>query len=494
MDDPKNWSPLRRRFEAFKKIKELITGPHEIIPEALVRDAIAEQLGIKPEEVTWQQIRFEVAGLLPYYPAITVVPSEPIPESLAQSTQTTDATAKVDEPASTHGPVASSNGRLELEAESIDRPATARANAAEWETFTPTSLQPAVRAIHESFDQVSWKCAESTRNLCYAALHPVSGKPSSNSSKQLDPYRNFVGALIGRDFQELLVTPPDSPSAVFKAYLDAYENALKEVMRQPFQDLVEIAIAQAGILNIDPIEWAESHLQILISGEKHSVRRWIKDVCDQQDKLELETSEDFEELAFWRTWRAPRFIRMKPSGNTPYNPASAWTREEQAMSEKLLEGLAERFITFLNIELSKIVGRAHVRLSKQNNLAPQCAKEEVRGQTPASALSEKREGAPAAPGARPPGADQAIANEQHPPLPPQKCDYSGLMDSARLTELQRECYSLRHEYQLPVAEIARRLGRDRKTIQEHIDAADKKVTLAANKERSQKRRARFGVE
>jgi hypothetical protein len=98
------------------------------------------------------------------------------------------------------------------------------------------------------------------------------------------------------------------------------------------------------------------------------------------------------------------------------------------------------------------------------------------------------------PSAPPPTADQEIASERNLPLPRKECDYSSLMDSAGLTELQRECYSLKHEYQLPVAEIARRLERDRKTIQEHIDAADNKVTLAANKERSQKRRARFGLE
>ncbi len=63
-NDPKKWFPLRQRFEAFKSIRELQTGPHERIPEALVRDAIADQLGIKPEEVTWKQITFAMAGLL----------------------------------------------------------------------------------------------------------------------------------------------------------------------------------------------------------------------------------------------------------------------------------------------------------------------------------------------------------------------------------------------------------------------------------------------
>src|SRR5260370_2841107 len=75
-NDPQNWSPLRRQFEAFRGIKKLITGPHETIPEALVRDVLAQQYGIKPEEVTRKQIQFEVSGLLPDFPAITVVPLE----------------------------------------------------------------------------------------------------------------------------------------------------------------------------------------------------------------------------------------------------------------------------------------------------------------------------------------------------------------------------------------------------------------------------------
>jgi hypothetical protein len=70
------WSPVRRDFEAFKAIKKLITGPHERIPEAFMRNSIARQFGIKPEEVTAKQINFEVAGLLRDYPAITVIPSD----------------------------------------------------------------------------------------------------------------------------------------------------------------------------------------------------------------------------------------------------------------------------------------------------------------------------------------------------------------------------------------------------------------------------------
>jgi hypothetical protein len=88
-NDPKNWSPLRRQVEAFRGIKELISGPRLNIPEALVRETLARQYGIKPEEVTFQQIRFEISGLFPDYPAITLVPSESAPPEREERTEPT---------------------------------------------------------------------------------------------------------------------------------------------------------------------------------------------------------------------------------------------------------------------------------------------------------------------------------------------------------------------------------------------------------------------
>jgi lambda repressor-like predicted transcriptional regulator len=95
-NDPKNWSPLRQRFEAFKKLKQLYNEPPEQIPEALARNSIAEQYGITPEEVTQEQIQFEVAGLLCDYPAITVIPQGDAPTGIIkrQNQQTPELTEK----------------------------------------------------------------------------------------------------------------------------------------------------------------------------------------------------------------------------------------------------------------------------------------------------------------------------------------------------------------------------------------------------------------
>jgi hypothetical protein len=83
MDDPTNYSTLRQRFKNYKKILELRTGPHEIIPESLVRNALADQLGIKPEEVSPRQIQLALNDLGRDYPAIALEPPASKEELLA---------------------------------------------------------------------------------------------------------------------------------------------------------------------------------------------------------------------------------------------------------------------------------------------------------------------------------------------------------------------------------------------------------------------------
>ncbi len=77
INDPRNWSPLRANFEAFRVIKELQARPPERIPESLVRRTIADQLGIKPEDVTPSQVNFAVGSLGPAYGSIELIRDEP---------------------------------------------------------------------------------------------------------------------------------------------------------------------------------------------------------------------------------------------------------------------------------------------------------------------------------------------------------------------------------------------------------------------------------
>jgi len=54
-------------------------------------------------------------------------------------------------------------------------------------------------------------------------------------------------------------------------------------------------------------------------------------------------------------------------------------------------------------------------------------------------------------------------------------DLSTYLDAAGLTNRQRECLSLKYEYGCTEAGIARLLGKNRKTIDEHIVAGERKL-------------------
>jgi DNA-binding CsgD family transcriptional regulator len=74
-----------------------------------------------------------------------------------------------------------------------------------------------------------------------------------------------------------------------------------------------------------------------------------------------------------------------------------------------------------------------------------------------------------------------------------KQDFSGWFDAAQLTERQRDCVSLKLEYGWPVVRIAHSLGIVRKTVDEHIAAAKKKINIAGLNDKRAKDRAKSGI-
>jgi hypothetical protein len=74
-------------------------------------------------------------------------------------------------------------------------------------------------------------------------------------------------------------------------------------------------------------------------------------------------------------------------------------------------------------------------------------------------------------------------------LPQKREDMSRYFDAARLTDKQREVASLSWEYGLPVAQIARRLGKHRKTVDELLAAAKTKIDQAGVNEKRAKQSA-----
>ena len=75
-----------------------------------------------------------------------------------------------------------------------------------------------------------------------------------------------------------------------------------------------------------------------------------------------------------------------------------------------------------------------------------------------------------------------------------KVDLSIYLDAAGLTDRQRDCFSMKLEYELSVAEIARRLGKHHSTVQYHLEAAGKRIEHARARESRAQKRARAGAE
>jgi pyrimidine deaminase RibD-like protein len=239
----------------------------------------------------------------------------------------------------------------------------------DWQAITPADLVPAIEHIRTTFDESVWKCSEVTKKLCFAALHPddkdIDLQPYEAA---LVSYRTIIGPRAAQQFDN--DRGPGTPPAIFHAFLQALAAGIRTEVGRLFNDVLQIGTAHMEGLKQHPADWAKSHLAMLINGNKHTVGLWIQSVCDKQDYTRpARTEQEFEDLIHWRDWRAPKLIYMRPSGNLPYDPATAWTREDEQVTEKLLESLSARIVQSLGFELDTLAGRAHVELAKASRNA-----------------------------------------------------------------------------------------------------------------------------
>lgn len=233
-----------------------------------------------------------------------------------------------------------------------------------WKVITPETLVAPVEHIRKMFDEGVWKCSHLTEKLCFAGLHP------EDNQIDLDPYKapfstylEIIGPAAAQKFDR--DHQGGTPPAIFHAFQQVMAAGIRSEIQRLFNDLLQIAMVHSASLNEHPVEWAKAHLSILINSKKHLVKLWIKSVCDKQDYSKMgKTQQETEDFIFWRYWRAPKLIYMQPSGNLPYDSSTAWIREDEAMTEQLLEGLSDQFILFLGFYLDKLAGDAHVGLAK----------------------------------------------------------------------------------------------------------------------------------
>jgi hypothetical protein len=229
-----------------------------------------------------------------------------------------------------------SEARAELDARSsalIDLPGES------WEAITPRELLLAVTHIRGDFERLEGGICFNTEQQCFKELHPV--------------------------------TAGNAEPAVFREHFWDCIRRLCAVVYGVFPRFVEISRAQKGTIGQAPIEWAALQVRDLIEHGSRTINHWVKSACDKPDydikSFDLKTT---EELVFRTDWRAPKWLRMKPNGNAPYDPSTAWDRMDEDETRRVLKSLREdQWVLSLEATLEQLVGSAHEVLAKRKTHA-----------------------------------------------------------------------------------------------------------------------------
>lgn len=477
----------------------------------------------------------------------------------------------------------------------------------DWEEITPVPLKPAVKHISREFETAAWQLAQQIECGCYISLHP-----------ELATLPRYKGGenLIRSDLRETwhLQFEGMNEAERFENWVEQYSDILEKRISAPFNAFLKIGLANESNLPMPPVEWAKMLTRGLLYSLKWTVPHLIKKMCDEQkQKLEINT-ENFDARCAWVYWRAPSFVYMHPSGNSPFDAATAWHRSDDAeFTEKLLRGLTGKMVEPAWFKLDRVAGEAYVSLASVPDIEPGLrmqdqpsahsvvttvgpnreiaqAQERVRHfeaeiaaiDTKIAAFQQsltqaivngastfkpldiskaisklhanrkelefrkddwglmlksalRRTAVPtqqersakstaienhdnglvgasdvdaailhdmtlpdsdAKPAAVPVTEEGMIASQGRPAQPnrtklaAKTTDLSKYLEGAGLTDRQRECFSLKFEYELTVSEIASRLGISRKTVDEHIAAAQRRIGWSQINERKKASRAR----
>ncbi len=223
----------------------------------------------------------------------------------------------------------------------------------------PNDLLPAVTHIHKLFDDFKWSCSNVTKRLCFAALHP-----QTSTLVDLAPYEEALPTLFqeaGKSAQETFLSTiaRRTPPATFHAYQVLYERAVLGKLAGLFATLFETARNRPDELVGSPDKWATIEVRKAVKRNCQNIH-WVKKVCDEP--IYVSPGDVSRDDAFhWRSWRAPKLVHMEPSGNTLYDPASAWHREDEVTTSSILESLQQRFDLEIRGKLEELAGQAAAR-------------------------------------------------------------------------------------------------------------------------------------
>jgi DNA-directed RNA polymerase specialized sigma24 family protein len=306
------------------------------------------------------------------------------------------------------------------------------------------------------------------------------GTPRNNFTPALEAIGNLLqqelnetlhggelAAMSARDEIELRPIPQKT-GAFYRHFLPLRKD-LVALLADSYRRYFKLALAHPGQAGRDPNDWAWGQLRPAVGAAVEWIRDWYILACDGENQFvrHLASTE----------WVPGQTVSLSVPTTVPPFPspkswrAPAWLFQVAPTLGILLirsEHVPER-------DSEQKLGAAHTRLllkaarrSFQWELV--AAIETVRneeiaaaGAIPSATVSEQMEESKKRPKHWLKGVEGLT----------RKADLSRYMHN--LTDKQRLAFSLRHEYQLGPTEIAWRMGIDRKTLSEHLDAANKKI-------------------
>jgi hypothetical protein len=321
------------------------------------------------------------------------------------------------------------------------------------------------------------------------------GTPPTNLSPALEAINNLTSRELEEIFHrgqmdamvaqaEIEIAPINRKPAIFFRYLALSRNNLVSQLANSYRLYFKVALAHPREAGTQPQQWAWNYLQPAVGSTMGWIRDWYILACDGENQ----SVQHLGQIPFvpGQTVSLPISLAVSPMPPETWR-APAWLFEV-APTLGFIRPLKTKHVPPLDSE--EKLGTAHTRLllklARRVFLwALETAIEKV--------LNEET----AASGAIP--AQIIGGGQSEKPKKPKHWlkGIEGLTRKADLSQYKRGltgrqelAFSLKYEYQIGAAEIAARMGIDRKTAHEHIEAANRKIKQLHSNEKHKANRAK----
>ncbi len=231
----------------------------------------------------------------------------------------------------------------------------------QWKDHTPSSLIEVVSHLRKRWDDGEWKVSQVTRTLLFSALHPSATVDDLGEYRLALGHLKQIAGLQQVQVFDLLLRTGTEP-ALFHAYYGLRKSLLVREAEGIFLEFFSVGRAQAALLSEDFIAWARGHINGLIESDQFRTPYWIKGSCDVRGH---NTSDSDDEEIYWRSWRAPKLMVMKPSRSMPYDPNEAWTRADKDETAGWLRAFQNEVHLAITNRLDEISGTLRLEIAKQ---------------------------------------------------------------------------------------------------------------------------------